>query len=197
MIRAPYRTVSLPPRLLAFLLVGACLIVSGCYVQALNPLYTDTIAHFDPELVGSWMPEEDEGFLFTLIDSTRGSYTLLCEESGSSARFEAVLVELDHVTFLDIYPEEPDNENSFYMDHLLRVHNILRIERNVDTLWVSDFDPEWLETMVGAKKTSIAHVPLEGAVLLTAPTADLQGFVRKYAKTPEAFSEPVRLRRTM
>jgi hypothetical protein len=169
----------------------------GCYVQALNPLYTDTIAHFDPELVGSWMAEEDDDFLFTLIDSTRGSYTLLCEESGSSSRFEAVLVELGDVAFLDIYPEEPDNENSFYMDHLLRVHNILRIERDVDTLWVSDFDAEWLQTMVGAKKTSIAHVPLDGAVLLTAPTADLQAFVRKYAKTPEAFSEPVRLRRTM
>jgi hypothetical protein len=169
----------------------------GCYVQALYPLYTDTVTRFDPELVGAWMAEEDDDFLFTLIDSTRGSYTLLCEESGSSSRFEAVLVELGDVTFLDIYPEEPDNENSFYMDHLLRVHNILRIERDVDTLWVSDFDAEWLSTMVGAKKTSIAHVPLDGAVLLTAPTADLQTFVRKYAKTPGAFSEPVRLRRTM
>jgi len=197
MIRTPYRTVSPSPRLIAFALAGTCLIASGCYVQALNPLYTDTVAHFDPELVGTWITEEDEDFLFTFVDSTRGTYTLLCEESRSSARFEAVLVELDNVTFLDIYPEEPDNENSFYMDHLLRVHNILRIERDVDTLWVSDFDAEWLETMVDARKTSIAHVPLDGAVLLTAPTADLQAFVRKYAKTPEAFSEPVRLRRTM
>ena len=197
MIRALYQTVSPSPRLIAFVTACACLLAVGCYVQSLNPLYTDAVVHFDPELVGTWIAEEDEDFLFTFIDSTRGTYTLLCEESGSSARFEAVLVALDEVAFLDIYPEEPDNENSFYMDHLLRVHNILRIERDVDTLWVSDFDAEWLGTMIEKKKTAIAHVPLDGAVLLTAPTADLQAFARKYAKTPEAFSEPVRLRRTM
>jgi len=53
MIRAPYRIVSPSPRLIAFALAGACLIAGGCYVQALNPLYTDTVAHFDPELVGT------------------------------------------------------------------------------------------------------------------------------------------------
>jgi hypothetical protein len=60
---------------------------------------------------------------------------------------------------------------------------------------VADFDAEWLATMVNQKKLTIDHVPLDGAVLLTATTKDLQNLVRKYAKTPEAFSEPVRLRR--
>lgn len=173
------------------------MLVGGCYVQSLHPLYTDAVVRFDPELVGTWVAEEDEGFVFTFIDTSRGSYTLLSEESGSTARFEAVLMELGEVAFLDIYPEEPDNENSFYMDHLLRVHNILRVERNVDTLWVQDFDAEWLQSMIDKKKTTIGNVPLDGAVLLTAPTEDLQKFVRKYAKVPEAFSDPVRLRRTM
>jgi len=152
---------------------------------------------FDPELVGTWVAQDDEEFVFTMIDTTRGVYTLLCDESGATARFEAVLVELGSETFLDIYPDEPDNDNSFYLDHLLRVHNILRVQRDADTLWVADFDAEWLETTIAKKKLSIAHVALDGAVLLTATTPDLQAFVKKYAKTPEAFSEPVRLRRTM
>jgi hypothetical protein len=189
--------VSPSSRRIPFLLACTCLLTVGCYVQSLNPLYTDTVTHFDPELVGTWVAERDEEFLFTLVDSTRGTYTLLCEESGSTSRFEAVLVDFDDVIFLDIYPEEPHNENSFYMDHLLRVHNILRVERSVDTLWVADFDAEWLGSMIERRQAAIAHVPLDGAVLLTAPTLDLQAFVRKYAKSPEAFSEPVRLRRTM
>jgi len=95
---------------------------------------------FDPELVGTWVAQDDEEFVFTMIDTTRGVYTLLCDESGATARFEAVLVELGSETFLDIYPDEPDNDNSFYLDHLLRVHNILRVQRDADTLWVADFD---------------------------------------------------------
>lgn len=171
--------------------------LTGCYVQSLQPLYTDNVVTFDPRLVGTWVAEKDEEFVFTLVDTTRGVYTLISDESGATARFEAILVELAGEKFLDIYPEEPSNDNSFYMDHLLRVHNILRIKLDADTLRVSDFDAEWLQTMIDKKKVSVASVPLDGAVLLTGDTQELQAFVRKYAKTLEAFSEPVRLRRTM
>ncbi len=183
------------PSRLAFAALAASLALVGCYVQSLNTLASDDIATFDAELVGTWVAEDDEEFVFTLIDTTRGSYALLCDENGAQARFDAVLVELGGATFLDIYPEEPLTENGFYKDHLMRVHNVLKLERTVDTLWVADFDAEWLATMIDQKKVSIDHVPLDGAVLLTAPTKELQGLVRKYAKTPEAFTEPVRLRR--
>ena len=180
---------------LALAAVSISLALAGCYVQSLHYLATDDIMAFDPELVGTWVPEEDEEFVFTLIDTTRGMYTLLCDEGGAQGRFAAALVELGEVTFLDIYPEEAQSENGFYKDHLMRVHNILKLRRSADTLWVADFDAEWLATAISQKKISIDHVPLDGAVLLTAPTKDLQALVRKYANTPEAFSEPVRLRR--
>jgi hypothetical protein len=192
----PETAVRAKSRPVLFGLVCLALGTIGCYVQSLHPLYTDTTISFDPELVGTWTAEDDE-FVFTITDTTRGVYTLLCDEGGATARFEAVLVELGGEAFLDIYPEAPDNDSSFYLDHLLRVHNILHLEREADTLWVSDFDAEWLETTIDKKKLSIAHVPLDGAVLLTATTAELQAFVRKYAHTPEAFSEPLRLLRTM
>jgi hypothetical protein len=184
-------------RVISFAVASLALSALGCYVQSLNPLYTDSTVSFDPGLVGTWVAEEDEEFVFTLIDTTRGAYTLLCDEGGATARFEAVLIELGDERFLDIYPDAPVSDNSFYLDHLLRVHNIFHVEREADTLWVADFDAEWLETAIDEKKASIAHVPLDGAVLLTATTEDLQAFVRKHASTSEAFSVPVRMRRTM
>lgn len=185
------------PRPIRLVLAGStvCLALAGCYVQSLNSLESDDVVTFDAELVGTWVAEEDEEFVFTLSDTSRGAYTLLCDENGATARFAAVLVELGGTTFLDIYPEEPQTENGFYKDHLLRVHNILKLERMVDTLLVADFDAEWLATMIAQKKVTIDHVPLDGAVLLTADTKDVQNMVRKYAKTPEAYTEPVRLRR--
>jgi hypothetical protein len=191
----PRTAVPATPRPILFAAACLALLGMGCYVQSFHPLYTDATVSFDPELVGTWVAEEDEEFVFTLVDTTRGAYTLLCEEGGSTARFEAVMVELGGERFLDIYPDPPATDNSFYQDHLFRVHNILHLRRDADTLWVADFDAEWLETAITKKRVNIAHVGLDGAVLLTAPTDQLQAFARKYAKTPEAFSEPVRLRR--
>jgi hypothetical protein len=159
--------------------IAVCMTVAGCYVQSLRPLYSDAIVTFDPDL-----------FVFTLEDTARGVYTLISDESGATARFQGVLVDIDGVEFLDVLPEEPDNENSFYKDHLMRVHNLLRIDRDAGTLRVSDFDAEWLSTMTDSGKVVVDHVPLDGAVLLTASTPSLQSFVRRYARTPEAFSDP-------
>jgi hypothetical protein len=175
--------------------VMATATLTGCYVQSIHPLYSDRTTLFDPSLIGTWVAEDDDEFVFTLEDTTRGTYSLVCDESGATARFQAVLTEIDNVRFLDIFPEDPGNDNGFYRDHLMRVHSILRLQRSVDTLSVADFDAEWLSTMVAQKKVGIGQVALDGAVLLTASTEDLQAFVRKYAHTPEAYSEPIRFRR--
>ena len=177
---------------LALLLLSAL----GCYVQSIQPLYDDKNMAFDPELVGTWVADEDEEYVFTVSDTTRGMYTMISEVSGSRARFEAVLLELGGAAFLDIYPEAPQTDNTFYMDHLLRVHNILRVEMDADTLWVSDFDAEWMQTQMDKKRLRLAHVPLDGAILLTGSTGELQSFVQKHAKTAEAFSEPAKFIRT-
>jgi hypothetical protein len=175
----------------------ACMLLfaTGCYVQSIHPLYDDKTMTFDPALVGTWVADEDEEFVFTVSDTTRGMYTLVNDEGGASARFQAVLLELRR-RVPGYLPDAPESENTFYMDHLIRVHNILRVEMDVDTLWVSDFDAEWLQTMVDKKRVRLSHVPLDGAMLLTGSTAELQAFVQKYAKTPEAFSEPAKFIRT-
>lgn len=177
-------------------LACAILATMGCYVQSIHPLYDDKTMAFDPALEGTWVAEEDEEYVFTVSDTTRGMYTLVSDEGGAQARFEAVLLELGGVAFLDIYPDAPQSESTFYMDHLLRVHNILRVEMDADTLWVADFDAEWLQTMVDKKKLRLSNVPLDGAMLLTGPTTELQAFVAKYARTPEAFSEPAKFIRS-
>ena len=177
-------------------LASTLLAVTGCYVQSIQPLYTDKVMKFDADLVGTWVSEEDEEYVFTMSDTTRGMYTLLGDEAGATARFQAALLELGGAAFIDIYPEAPETENTFYMDHLLRVHNILRVEMDADTLWVSDFDVEWLQAMINKKGLRLAHVPLDGAILLTGSTVELQSFVARYAKNRAAFSEPAKFIRT-
>jgi len=182
-----------------FVLAFGCALpalLSGCYVQSLQPAYTDKTLAYDPDLVGTWVSNEDEEYVFTLSDTTRGMYTLLSDQGGSQARFEAALFQVGGAAFLDIYPDAPETDNTFYMDHLLRVHNILRVEMDADTLWVQDFDAEWLQNAIDKKKVRVPSVPLDGAILLTGSTNELQTFIAKYAKTKEAFSEPARFIRS-
>ena len=179
-------------------LAAACALAAtvGCYVQSLQPLYTDKTMIYSPDLVGTWVAKQDEEFVFTMSDTTRGMYTLVSDEGGSTARFQAVLLELGGVRFLDIYPEAPETVNTFYQDHLLRVHSFVRLEQDADTLWVSDFDAEWLQNAAQKGKVRVSNIPMDGAMLLTGPTGELQAFVQKYAKTPAAFTEPAKFVRT-
>jgi len=176
--------------------VAAVAALSGCYVQSIRPAYTEKTIAYDPEMVGTWVSDEDEEYVFTMSDTTRGRYTLLSDQGGSEARFEAVLFQVGGAAFLDIYPEAPETENTFYMDHLLRVHNILRVEMDADTLWVQDFDAEWLQDAINKKQVRVPNVPLDGAILLTGSTSELQSFISKYAKSKFAYSEPAKFVRT-
>src|SRR5262245_13478381 len=100
-----------------FVILLGCSIVaalSGCYVQSIQPAYTEKTMAYDPELVGTWVSDEDEEYVFTMSDTTRGMYTLVSDQDGSEARFEAVLFQLNGAAFLDIYPEAPQTENTFY-----------------------------------------------------------------------------------
>jgi len=183
----------------SLLLALACVtlaVLSGCYVQSLRPAYTDKTLAYDPGLIGTWVSDEDEEYVFTMSDTTRGMYTLSSDEGGSTARFEAALFQVGGAAFLHIYPDAPETENTFYMDHLLRVHNILRVEMDADTLWVQDFDADWLQSAIDKKKVRVSSVLLDGAILLTGPTSELQSLVTKYAKSKEAFSEPAKFVRT-
>src|SRR5262249_26548392 len=147
---------------------------------------------YDGALVGTWVSDEDDEYVFTISETTRGEYTIVSDQGGSEARFEGVLFQTGGAAFLDIYPEAPETEDTFYMDHLLRVHNILKVEMEADSLWVQDFDAEWLQDALNKKTVRLANVPLDGAILLTGTTNELQSFVTKYAKSKEAYSEPAK-----
>ena len=57
-------------------------------------------------------------------------------------------------------------------------------------------DPEWLESRIESGSISIRHEMVEDAVVLTAPTEELQRLMTALASDPEAFSDPIVLRPT-
>jgi hypothetical protein len=175
---------------LAVLLLS--LVIVGC-VRSLNPLFTPKDLIFDPTLIGTWTDSNNN--TWTFLKGKEKSYELIYTEKNAPAKFKAHLVKLGKYRFLDLAPEEPGVDNSFFAAHLIPVHTFSRIWIAEDSLQLSVFDNGWLKTMLESKKISIAHQRQGDSIILTAPTREIQKLVVAYADDPKAFPEPGVLRR--
>lgn len=173
---------------------GITLLISGCVVTSLHPLFTEKDVIFDPALIGTWV-EENEKETWTFQKAGDYTYDLFYEGEGESAKFEAYLVRLRKFEFLDIYPREPEIKNDFYKLHLIPAHTFSRIWKDGDVLRIAMLDPDWLKGLIAQKKVKIAHERLDDRIILTASTKELQNFLLKYAENVNAFPDPAELRR--
>lgn len=168
------------------------LLIVGC-VRSFNPLFTPKDLVFDQTLIGTWTDNNNNTWAF--LEAKEKSYELVYTEKSSPAKFKAHLVKLGKYLFLDLAPEEPGIDNSFFAAHLIPVHTFSRIWIAEDSLRLSVFDNGWLKQMIEGKKISIAHQRQGDGIILTAPTRELQKLVVTYADNPKAFPEPGVLRR--
>jgi hypothetical protein len=172
---------------------GIAVLMSGCVVS-LHPLFTDENLVFEEGLVGTWFSEDgDVKWRFQKAEDK--VYGLTVAENEAPGKFEARLVRLGKFLFLDLYPKEPDIDNDFYKLHLLPAHGIMRVWLEGDLLRVAMIDYDWLNERIKEKKADIAHEILDGRIVLTASTEDLQEFYLKYAEDNKAFSDPGELHR--
>lgn len=175
----------------AFLLaMTAAVLMSGC-VPALHPLYTEQDLIFDAALIGVWQEVDAEGETWDFARTTDDSYRLVyTDEEGRQGAFQARLLRIEGTTFLDLYPEEPAlAANDFYAMHLLRAHSFLLVDSIEPELRIRAMDPAWLEEYLEQAPGAIAHEVLEGGIVLTASTRDLQRFVLEHLETDGAFSD--------
>ncbi len=176
-----------------FLLVLLSIIaLATACVPSLNPLYTKLDLRQNPAMVGAWISgDSTEIWEFGLAKDSI-FYDLIETEKDEPRHFEAHLLELNKALYLDTYPTE-ESGNDFYKLHLVRAHIFGKIKISPDTLTLSLLDGDWLKDMITKGEIKIGHEDVQDGILLTAPTADLQALVKKYANDDKAFSSPTYL----
>lgn len=180
--------------------LAALLLLAGCLPTSLNPLYTDKDIVFDPALVGTWAGENSPEETWTFRADGEKKYKLvLKDEEGKSGEFEVHLLKLGGQQFLDLFPGETGfkdwNKMDTYKIHFIPAHSFLKVERITPDLEVSQMDLEWLQKFLQKRPSAIKHEVLDGRIVFTAPTRELQKFVVKHLKTAGAFGEVSKLRR--
>ena len=111
-------------RIAMILLVICATFFSGGCVLSLHPLYTERDQVLDPALVGTWADKESED-TFTFQKAEGNAYEFTYVEKGKPAKFEAHLVRLGKLLFVDLYPAEEflSAENDMLEEHFIRVHS--------------------------------------------------------------------------
>ncbi|MEZ6097739.1 MAG: hypothetical protein R3E01_02085 [Pirellulaceae bacterium] len=193
--------------------VIAAILLAGC-VRSLHPIYTSSDVVFNKELIGTWKQSDQETtwqFTESKDDERDRAFRLVVtDDKGRPGTFLAHLVKLDDELFLDLFPIAPQvANNGFYKFHFQRVHTFLRFGLGGQNLTLAPMNPDWLEkhlqehpdALSHTNVTPSGHVPTgkeENAaerLLLTASTAQLQRFLRKYADTEGAFGDPIELKK--
>lgn len=182
-----------------FLSAGVALVLAGCFVPSVNPLYTEKDLVFDPALVGTWgEPKDDERYIFARAGEK--AYTWTVKEKDGDSEFDARLLQLGGHRFLDALLVRMKGDwkgSSFGRIAMVArpAHIFFKVELTNGTLRLGGLDPERLGKLLKSQPALIAHewvkepdaINDEPRVLLTASTADLQKFILKYVGDTNVF----------
>lgn len=148
---------------------------------SLRPLFDRATLIFEPALVGSWavkgtdrkwtFEQQGDAYRLTIADTTA--------PPQSEERYRVRLVQLSGLLFLDF---SSPTSGPFSVP----AHAFARLRIEGDLLQVSFFHDAWLRQKVVVEKW-LPYEMVDTIVVITAPTADLQHFVGKFALDTEAF----------
>ena len=169
------------------------LLLGGCVVQSIHPLFTEREYIPAPEIVGTWTPREDKEpkEIYAFAEDGKQYKLAHTDDKGHKATFHVAAGRLGPNTFLDFSPDDPlpgSELNSAMMVHLIPAHVFAKLVKTNDDLVLVVMDIEWLKNHLQKNPKAIAHtIRDEDWPILTAPTEDLKKFVAKYADDTNAF----------
>lgn len=174
----------------------ALLLLSGCWVSSINPLYEETtIDHlhvvpddvvFDQSLIGIWIAADNKCTTMLTIASKGTVYDLQSTDQGegcseNKSHRQARLVKLDTHYFLDVSPMEDD-----VCDMCAAKHDILLVKFDSARLSLIPIDSDWLKKSLEAKAVTLSTVAGDTDTI-TASSQELKAFCRQFADDKEAF----------
>ena len=176
-------------------LAGLAALLNAC-IPSVNPFYTEKDVVLDERLLGEWREKDptDQPELWKFEKTDEKKYKLLVtEKEGKQGEFDACLVRLKEVYFLDLRPAEchyPTNQADLVAASMFPGHLLVRVGQFEPALKLAFFDFEWLEKFLKANPAALAHHLEDKAIVLTAGTRELQGFVLQHLGDGELFGKP-------
>jgi hypothetical protein len=166
---------------------GLVLLMTGCTVRSLQPLYTEKDPIFEPQLLGMWVEEGDKSDDLLIFQKYEDkAYTV---RVGDSPKLRGRLMKLEGEMFLDLTPAEAGDAFN------IPGHLFVRIRLNGDTMQTALLDADWAEHAADAGTLGLSHIRVGSKVVLTASPKELQAFVARHAGDGSVFKNHEEYRR--
>jgi hypothetical protein len=182
----------------------ATFIPAGCddsgnpFAVSLQPFYTKADLETDNRLPGAWI-DKDEDVTFTFERGEENEYLVTVKEREGgqelSSEFEAHLVRLGATWFLDFFPKSIREGDEFYRIHFLRAHSLARVEIREDSVRMAFLNGSWLRKKIEGNAVDTPHEKVDGSLLLTGTTDEVQKLAFFFGNDDEAFADPLSLER--
>jgi hypothetical protein len=136
------------------------ILLSGCWVQSLQPFHTPETTAKVPELAGSWKFVSQFGDDLTRKEIrpwTFGKLATIYDRNNVEGTLAYGLFKVGDHVYLDAIAGEPREEstNAFWQCLVRPVHSLARVELKDDTLTLLPLSYEWLEKKVEAGEVSL------------------------------------------
>jgi hypothetical protein len=155
-------------------------LMTGCTVRSLNPLYSEKDVVFEPALLGTWAEHDDADKNWTIQKSGENGYRLVSSEGMKT--LEGRLVKLGGQLFLDVAPKDEDDTFT------IPAHLFIKIELSGDTMRTAMLNEDWVAKAAELKTLGLSYIRIGDKVVLTGPTKELQDFVVRNAGNGNIFS---------
>lgn len=181
--------------------LASLLMLSGCFVRSVNPLYEerakDPDVVMEKSLIGSWSIAEEKCQTTLTITVSDDLYDLRsvegkdCNDPGQQVHRQARLVKLDNWYFLDSFPLAEE-----VCDDCLPLHWIFRAKLDKDTLSLTPMDSTGVKQLSKDGGINLKTLPedpkpsiFESQVILISLSKELKSFCRRYAADKAVFKD--------
>lgn len=125
------------------------------------------------------------------LNSESMNYKMSVFEDGEFVEaYEVNLVRLGENLIMDVYPYDFYDVGEGPSDNNFPVHTFLKLEVDNDEIKMTSFDLDKLNRLFKSNLIRLRHEKVDGTVLITAQTKELQKFLREYSNDQSVFEEP-------
>jgi hypothetical protein len=172
----------------------AVALLGGCVVQSLHPFHTPEAVAEVPEILGIWLPVDDEE------EKRLGNPWIISKEAvqttdddGRPGKLDVTWFKAGESLFVDATAGDPDDHgvSEWWAVHVAPVHTVCKVVLEGDILTFRPLRYDWLRKAVQEKKVTLPHVQLERDgehVLFTATSKEWMAFLKEHGDDEEAFT---------
>ena len=162
--------------------------LAGCYVSSLQPFYRADDLIFEKALIGEWRNDDGKSRL-TFTQAGEDSYLIFNSDEDGLNGYEGHLLEIDGRRYLDVFAWKPARKRAFEDLHAIPVHSLWQVKLDGDKLWLVPMQKDRVKELIEKPGSLIPIQPVNDELVLTAPTEELQEWVRLNQKKIFALRE--------